>query len=90
VRAREADALEALRRYLAAHGADGPCGCRCCAAARGVLWRRRADGERLHSVGRRVAENGPLGTDHGTAGPVAIRLQSWSWTYSGEKPMVTS
>jgi hypothetical protein len=39
VRAREADALEALRRCLAAHGADGPCGCRCCAAARGVLRR---------------------------------------------------
>jgi hypothetical protein len=39
VRAREADALEALRGFLEAHGANGPCGCRCCAAARGVLRR---------------------------------------------------
>jgi hypothetical protein len=39
VRAREADALEALRQYLGAHGANGLCGCGCCAAARGVLRR---------------------------------------------------
>jgi hypothetical protein len=39
VRAWEADALEAPRCYLAAHNANGPCSCRCCAAARGVLRR---------------------------------------------------
>jgi hypothetical protein len=39
VRAREADALEVLRRYLAAHNAGAPGSCPCCAAARGVLRR---------------------------------------------------
>jgi hypothetical protein len=39
VRAREADALEALRCYLAAHSANGPCSCRCCAAAQRTLRR---------------------------------------------------
>jgi sulfur relay (sulfurtransferase) complex TusBCD TusD component (DsrE family) len=39
VRPREANALEALRKYLTAHNAGAPCGCRCCAAARGVLRR---------------------------------------------------
>jgi hypothetical protein len=28
--------LARRRKYLAAHRANGPCGCRCCAAARGV------------------------------------------------------
>jgi hypothetical protein len=39
VRAREANALEALRQYLAVHNAGVPCGCACCTAARGVLRR---------------------------------------------------
>jgi hypothetical protein len=39
VRAQEADALEALRQYLAVHTASGPCGCACCVTARGVLRR---------------------------------------------------
>jgi hypothetical protein len=39
VRAREADALEALRKYLAAHNAGAPCSCPGCSAARGVLRR---------------------------------------------------
>jgi hypothetical protein len=39
VRAREADALEALRQYLTVHNAGVPCGCACCTAARGVLRR---------------------------------------------------
>jgi hypothetical protein len=39
VRAREADALEALRGYLAAHNAGAPCPCCCCAAARRALRR---------------------------------------------------
>jgi hypothetical protein len=39
VRAREADALDALRGYLADHNAGARCACRRCAAARGVLRR---------------------------------------------------
>ena len=39
VRTREADAREALRRYLTAHNANGPCSCPCCAAARRALRR---------------------------------------------------